>query len=386
MDCKHFGQCGSCSHAAIAYEDQLKEKMELTKEFLSPYASEEAFHEIVASPEQWAYRNKMEYSFGRDKESRKMVCGLHRKDIKRAIVDMETCPLFGEDAVKVCNALADYANKYNLSYFSTYGHKGFVRYVVIRKTVANKELMVNFVVSSQGELNKEEIIESLTALDLEHKLSSLYITISDAKSDAVIPEQVECIYGSEFITEEVNDLSFKIYPFTFFQVNPKALPSFYESFVKAADLKETDEILDIYCGVGTISSILSPHCRYVWGIEFSQDSVDSAFENAKENKINNVSFMAGDAKVVLHENLATWTNKMDAVVVNPPRSGIAPKAAKKIIALNAPKIIYSSCNVKTMAQNMEQFSEFYDLLYVKPFDFFPQTKHFEVLTVLKRKD
>jgi len=385
MVCKHFSQCGGCSFQDIPYEDQLKNKQQLTVELLSEFTAKENIHQIQPSPDQWFYRNKMEYSFSRDIETKQIVCGLHRKDVRRAIVDMQECLIFSEDTAKITKVMTDYANKHELTFYSTYGRKGFLRYIVIRKSVAQRSLMINIVVTSQGELDREELLEGFKDLDLEYDLKSVYLTVSDALSDAVVPEKVELLWGDPFIVETVCDLNFKITPFTFFQVNPPALENFYPHLREIVDIKKTDTVLDVYCGVGTISSVIASECKFVWGIEYSEDAVNDAFENAKLNNITNMSFIAGDARKVLAESMQNFKGKIDLLIVNPPRSGITPKTVKKLISVGSSRIIYSSCNVKTCAENIAQFSQAYDLQYVKPFDFFPHTRHFEVLTVLKRK-
>lgn len=385
IKCQHFGKCGGCSFQDIPYEEQLNNKQALVEELFLPFTAKENIHSIVASPDMWFYRNKMEYSFSRDRETKQIVCGLHRKDVRRTIVDMQECPIFCEDTAKLTKVITDYANKYDLTFYSTFGHKGFLRYFVVRKSNANKSLMINIVVTSQDELKTEEIIDAYNALELEYDLKSIYLTISDAKSDAVVPEKVQLLWGDEHIVEKVYGLEFKITPFTFFQVNPPALEKFYPALRELADVKETDTVLDVYCGVGTIASVLAPKCKFVWGVEYSEDSVRDAADNAVVNGIDNMSFMAGDARKVLYENMSLFKDKIDLLVVNPPRSGITPKTVKRLMEINAPRIVYSSCNAKTCAENLAQFEEKYELVYAKPFDFFPHTKHFEVLTLLKRK-
>lgn len=385
MICKHFTQCGGCSFQDIPYEQQLLDKQQLTVDLLGKYTDLSNIAFIESSPDLYYYRNKMEYSFGRDKETKKIVCGLHRNDQRRAIVDMQECIIFAKDLADLTEVFTEYANDNDLGYYSTFNHKGFLRYLIIRRSFAEKELMINIVVTSQGEMNRETIVERLRSLRLAEKLSSIYLTISDAKSDAAVPEKIELLWGREYLNERVCGLDFKISPFTFFQVNPPALEKFYPAVRKAAAAKQTDKVLDLYCGVGTISSVVAPDCDFLWGIEYTEQSVIDAAGNAKKNGINNISFISGDANKLLQERMHVFKDNIDIIITNPPRSGMTPKAVRRMLEINAPRIVYSSCNVKTLSSDLELITKHYDLVSVKPFDFFPHTKHFEILTVLQRK-
>ena len=385
MQCRHFGSCGGCSHQDIPYEEQLSRKQAFCAEKLAPFVDASRILPIVPSPSQWAYRNKMEYSFSREMETQKLVCGLHRKDKRRAITDMQECPIFLEDVTRITDVVREYAVKYDLPYYSTYSHKGFLRYVVVRRSFSEGTLMVNVVTTTDRTLHEQELVDAFRALSLSQKLVSVCFTTSDAMGDAVVPEDVRCVWGDDHLTERVGANSYKIFPFTFFQVNPPALPAFYDQILSFADLQGHERVLDLYCGVGTISAVLSTRCKEVVGVEYTPESVRSAAENAAANGHPNMRFYAGDAGAVIRTYADTWTKAFDLAVVNPPRSGVMHKTLEKIVDLKIPTILYSSCNVKTLAENMAQIHDRYEMVAARPFDFFPHTDHFEVLTVLKRR-
>jgi 23S rRNA (uracil-5-)-methyltransferase RumA len=290
-----------------------------------------------------------------------------------------------DDIAKITAVMTAYAQKYDLPYYSTYNHKGFLRYIVVRRSFAQNTLMVNVVTTTEKTLHEQELIDAFTALALSHRLVSICVTTSDAMGDAVVPEAVRCVWGNDHLIERVGANSYKIFPFTFFQVNPPALPAFYEQILAFADLKGYERVLDLYCGVGTIAAVLSTRCKEVVGVEYTPESVRAAAENAAANGHPNMRFYAGDTGAVIREYAATWKGAFDLMVVNPPRSGVMHKTLEKIVDLKVPTVLYSSCNVKTLAENMAQIHDRYEMIAARPFDFFPQTDHFEVLTVLKRR-
>ena len=383
--CRHFGQCGGCSFQDIPYEQQLAQKDARVRELLGASIDADAIHPIQPSPSTVYYRNKMEYTLSRDMDSQVIVCGLHRTDRRKQIVDMKECLLFSEDVPALAEAVCGWANERGYSFFSTWSHKGFLRYMVVRKTHSTRELMVNIVTTSQDQPDTAALLDRLTGLKTAYTLKSVYHTVSDATSDAVVPENVRLLWGQERLTERIQGLTFTISPFTFFQVNPAALEEFYPCLKEQAGLQSDDVVLDLYCGIGTIGLQLAPRCKYVWGVEAVEDSVRDAFANAAANGIANISFMAGDTRRILHEQETAWQGKVNVVVVNPPRSGISPRVVNRIINLNARRIVYSSCNIGSMAADLRLLNERYRPSFVKPFDFFPHTRHFEVLAILDRK-
>jgi 23S rRNA (uracil1939-C5)-methyltransferase len=383
--CRHFGQCGGCSFRDVPYAEQLAGKDARVLELLGPLASASVIHAIHPSPVTAYYRNKMEYTLSRDQDSQDIICGLHRTDSRRQIVDMKECLLFSEDVPLLVEAVCRWADQRKYSFFSTWSHKGFLRYLILRKTHATRELMVNVVTSSQEQLDAPGLVERLNGLDLGYTLKSVYHTVSDALSDAVVPDDVRLLWGQPRLTERMQGLSFAISPFTFFQVNPAALEEFYPCLKEQAGLTPDDVVLDLYCGIGTIGLQLAPRCKYVWGVEAVEASVRDAFENSASNGITNISFMAGDTRRILYEQESAWQGKVSVVVINPPRSGTSPRVVKRIMNLNPRRIVYSSCNIASMAADIRLLSERYQPMFIKPFDFFPHTRHFEVLAVLDRK-
>ena len=377
--CRHFGECGGCKFQDIEYPAQLLTKHNEIKNLLKhPLSSKLA--PIIGSDHIYFYRNKMEFSFLRHDD--RISCGLHHLRHKREIINIEECNIFSKDTALILESLRRFFNDKGTSVYDRYSHKGFLRHLVLREAKNTQDFMVNLVTSSQGSFDKEELVRVLLCLSLNKRISSIIWTVNDSLSDAVVPERCSVIYGENYIEEIIQGLRFKIMPHSFFQVNPCILDTFYATLKGILNLQESHRVLDIFCGMGTISFILSGLCDFVWGIEAESYAVDNAYINASSNNIKNAAFLSGNARTVLFNNMYLWKNNIDIVVINPPRSGISKKIIQRIKEINPGKIIYSSCNPVSFMENLEWFLDSYDIDIIQPFDFFPHTPHVEVLGLL----
>ncbi|HPJ71400.1 MAG TPA: methyltransferase domain-containing protein, partial [bacterium] len=203
--------------------------------------------------------------------------------------------------------------------------------------------------------------------------------------DAVVPESVALLAGKGYLVEEVEGLKFKIPPFSFFQVNPRAVAGFYRVLRDLPLAADPGMVLDLFCGIGPISLLLAPRAREVVGVEMDGAAVETARENAVLNGAGNVEFIAGDARKVLYERRENWTGRFGLLVVNPPRSGIGKKVLKRIRELRPPFILYSSCNPRTFSEQAEGLFDDYRPVLGRPFDFFPHTPHQELLALFERR-
>lgn len=383
MICKHFGYCGGCRFLDQEYSLQLRKKNEHCRELLLDSGIKTKLSEIIPSPQPLYYRNKMEFTFYHD--GGELVCGLHRRDKNRSVFQLEECLLFSEDISFIMTAVMEFARKSGQTAYHPYRHQGFWRNLVVREGKFTDQIMVNLVTSSDGDLDEDDLREALNGLPTKKRITSLIHTINDSLSNAVIPEQVTVLNGSSFLEENVFNLSFRIPPFSFFQVNPFIMNEFYPKLHRILNLKGSENILDLFCGSGTIGLVLSSRANSIVGIELDKVAIENARSNALINRIENLTFITGKASKVMVENRSHWPGKFDLVVVNPPRSGISKKVVKRILEINPERVIYSSCNPKTFFQQAEWLLERYHLEAVQPFDFFPQTPHMELLAVFVRE-
>jgi 23S rRNA (uracil1939-C5)-methyltransferase len=382
MTCKHFGECGGCRFLDREYHLQLGEKDELCRRLLEDAGIKTDLREIIPSPQPFYYRNKMEFTFYHD--GGELVCGLHRRDKNRSVFQLEECLLFSEDLPLIMNAVMKFARASGLPAYHPYRHEGFWRNLVVREGKFTGQIMVNLVTSSEGKIDDDALRQAFEGLPTERRIISLIHTVNDSLSNAVIPERVSILRGDPFYEEKLFQLSFRIPPFSFFQVNPFIMNVFYPELHRVLDLKGSEKILDIFCGGGTIGLVLSSRAESILGIELDETAVENARSNARLNQVGNLSFIAGKASRVMVENREDWPGQFDLVVVNPPRSGITKKVVKRILEINPERVVYSSCNPKTFFPQAGMLLESYHLEIIQPFDFFPQTPHMELLAVFRR--
>jgi len=383
--CRHFGTCGGCRSQDIPYPLQLKKKETQCRELLSDYLEESALAPIVGSPSPIYYRNKMEFTFGTD-ENGKLACGLHMRQNSRRVFELFECLIFSPHTTPVMTAVRKFRRDYNLEPYNCRRHTGFWRNLVLRETKFTGRLMVNLVTTSAAEVDTSRLLEYLRSeLPPDIKLSLLH-TINDDPADAVKPGKFNFFSGDEWLDEEIDGLTFRIPPFSFFQVNPEAIKVFYRELKKLPWLEDNTRVLDIFCGTGPLGIVLAGISGQVTGIELDPYAVETARLNCRLNGVENSRYIIGDARKILLANRETWQSRFNLVVVNPPRSGLSKKVIKRILEIAPPTILYSSCNPKTFALQAGAILEQYDLVYARPFDFFPHTPHLELMTVFKRRE
>jgi 23S rRNA (uracil-5-)-methyltransferase RumA len=377
--CKHFGSCGGCSFQDIPYLEQLRRKEEKVKELMAQNAISSELKPINYYPE-WFYRNKIEFSF---KANGNLACGFYKKGNHTELVDIEECLIFSETAVDILKTVKKFANSRNYPAYDKFSYQGFLRNLIVREAKFSKEIMVGLVTTGKESLDKEGFIKELTSLKLESKIKSIYWIINDSPSDAVVFQKKELLFGEPFIQENLGGLHFKIGIDSFFQVNPRAIKDFYTKISDYAGLKGKERVLDLFCGTGGIGIFLAKHAKFVWAVELEKPIIDAAWENAKLNGIENISFFSADVRKFLN-NQGAFYKDIDVLIVNPPRPGLSNKIKRAILRLTPKRIFYSSCNPETLFRDLKNFLPAYKINFVEPFDFFPHTRHLECLATLKK--
>tara|TARA_B100000315_G_C14592979_1_gene596964 strand:- start:4606 stop:5754 length:1149 start_codon:yes stop_codon:yes gene_type:complete len=378
--CKYFGDCGGCSFQDIPYPEQLKAKEAVVRDLMEANYSDLELKPINSGSQMY-YRNKMEFTFF---QNSKVVCGFYSKKEKRKVLDLEECMIFSPDAVLILKAVKDFVNTRNYKAYDKFIYKGFLRHLIIRETKFSNEIMLGIVTTTATVFDKEAFVKVLLKLSLKSKIKSIYWIKNDSTSDAVVFEDKELLYGVETITERLNGLSFKIGIDTFFQVNPRMLAEFYTKLKDHLNISSEERVLDLFCGVGSIGIFLAKSAKYVWGVELSKEIVDLAWENARDNNIDNISFFVSDARRFLNTQ-GSFYKDIDVLVINPPRCGLSKRMIRAILRLNPERILYSSCNPKAMFSDLDSLAINYTPQFFEPFDFFPHTRHLEVCSLLKRK-
>lgn len=379
--CKHFGQCGGCSFQDVPYSEQLKRKEERVRELMELNGISCELKPIN-SYEEWFYRNKMEFSFGLGDE---LACGFYKKGSHRELINIEECLIFSQSAGNILKAVKEFVKTNGCSAYNKFSYTGFLRNLIIRETKNTSEIMIGLVTTSQETLKREAFVQTLSSLKLPQIIKSIYQITNDSMSDAVMFEKKDLLFGAQFIEEKLGDFKFKIAIDSFFQVNPIAINNLYSKIRSYAKLTKEEKVLDLFCGGGCIGIFLSREAKFVWGVEISEAIIETARENAKQNNIENISFITADARKFLNEQMAFYRDT-DVLIINPPRSGLSGKVMRAILRLSPKKIFYSSCNPETLFSNLKELATAYKPEFVEPFDFFPHTPHLETLVLLQRNN
>lgn len=379
--CPHFGVCGGCSSQTLTYEKQLELLSEEVKDlFANANLQTGTYEDIAFSELQYEYRNKMEFTFGDMEKGGELTLGMHIKNKSFGIINVDECKIVDEDFRKIIKSTVEYFRKTNLPYYRVMKREGYLRHLVIRKAKNTGEIMINIVTTTQIDFDLSEYTEILKNIDFTGKLVSVLHTENDSFSDAVVPDKVNILYGIDHIQENLLGLKFNISPFSFFQTNSKGAEELYSIVRDYLGNSDNKVVFDLYCGTGTIGQIVAPNAKKVVGIELVEEAVLAARENAKLNGLNNCEFLPGDVA----EIIKTVKDKPDIIILDPPRSGVHPKALDYVIKFNAPEIIYVSCNPKSLVNDLSVLVESgYRVVKTRVKDMFPNTPHVEVVVGLQ---
>ncbi len=390
-ECPHFGQCGGCTSQFIPYEKQLELKkqqvLKLFKDNLETAVSKEEAEvfnnlEIQYSPELYEYRNKMEFTFGNYEKDGQLNLGMHVKNKSFSVITVDHCKIVDNDFRKIITIIVNYFRKENLTFYKVMKKEGYLRNLVVRKAKNTGEILVNLVTTSQINFDLKPLTELLVNADYDGVFKGFIHTINDRLSEIVQPDEIKVLYGEDHITEEILGLKFKISPFSFFQTNSRGAEKLYSIVKDFIEESKAKVVFDLYCGTGTIGQIAAPEAKKVIGIELIEEAVKAANENAKLNGLTNCEFIAGDVAQVIkniHE-------KPDLIILDPPRPGVHPKAMDYVIKFNAPKIVYVSCNPKSLMVDLKSLGEAgYAIKKVVLMDMFPHTPHTEAICLLEHE-
>lgn len=392
--CSIFPACGGCMYQTMEYEDQLNMKAEQVKNLLDKVivnagqvdedgSPDYVFEGIKGSPMEFAYRNKMEFSFGDEYKDGPLALGLHKKGSTYDVLNAYDCKLVHEDMTKILQCVGEYFRSRNVSYYKKMQHVGYLRHLLLRRANTTGEILVNLVTTSQEEHDLEPLKEELLALPLEGEIVGFLHIINDALSDMVQSDETRILYGKDYFYEEILGLKFKVTPFSFFQPNSYGAEVLYNTAREYIGDTKDMTVFDLYSGTGTISQILSPVAKKVIGVEIVEEAVQAAKENAELNGIDNCRFFAGDVLKVIDE----IEEKPDFIVLDPPRDGIHPKALPKIRdSFRCERIVYISCKPTSLARDILEFSKGgYHVKRVCCVDMFPNTVHVETVVLLSQQ-
>lgn len=380
--CSIFPACGGCMYQTMPYDEQRRMKEQQVKEILdAAVQGDYIFEGVKASPKEFAYRNKMEFSFGDAYKDGPLSLGLHKKGSTYDVLTAADCRLVHEDLTKILSVVLSYFRQREVSYYKKMQHTGYLRHLLLRRGDATGEILVNLVTTTQETHDFKPLVEELLKLELEGRIVGILHILNDSLSDVVQSDETKVLYGQDFFYEKLLGMEFKITPFSFFQPNSRAAEVLYRTVREYIGDIHNMTVFDLFSGTGTIGQVLAPVAKQVIGVEIVEEAVEAARENAAHNGLSNCRFIAGDVFRVLDE----IEEKPDVIVLDPPRDGIHPKALPKILDYGVDKIVYISCKVTSLARDLEMIqARGYRVVKAVAVDQFVHTVHCEVCVLLGR--
>jgi 23S rRNA (uracil1939-C5)-methyltransferase len=371
--CDHFPACGGCRFQDLAYEAQVDAKARQVVDALERIGKLTGFETEPAVPAEslFHYRNKLEYSFTATPEG--VGLGFHRAGRWDEVLDIERCWLTTDLGNAIRNGVRAWANEQGLPAFDQETHEGYLRHLVVREGRNTAQALVTLV-TAPGDLPEESFVATLRRFP---EVRSVHWALNDSPAEVTnLPTKL--LWGEWAIEEVILGLRVRIRPNAFLQTNTEMCEKLYRLAGEYAGLTGEETVYDLYCGAGTIGLSLARDALTVWGIDSSEESIACAVENAELNGIANTAFFAGDVAADLDE-LRERAGPADVVVVDPPRAGLAGKALEHVASVQAPRLVYVSCNPTTLAGNAKELTgRFgYRLERVRPVDMFPHTPHVE---------
>ena len=394
--CRHFGVCGGCQWQMLPYNRQLVYKQKqvfdnLTRIGKLPLPE---FEPIEAAYPVTRYRNKIEYTFSNKRyllpeelqneniSTQMDVAGFHAKGLFDKVVDIIECHLQDEPTNAIRLAIKKYALENNYSFYDIREHSGLLRTMQVR-LCRSGELMINIVFGKNDKKKIKELSDHI--LYLFPSVTTLLFTINEKKNDSLFDLNPVIYSGKGHVIETLEDFKFKIGPKSFFQTNTYQGEKLYRVAREYAELTGNEIVYDLYCGTGSIGIFVSGKAKKVIGVEMIKEAVDDAIENALLNGVEHAKFFTGDVADVCNDEFFAEHGKPDVIITDPPRAGMSEQLVKKILEMEAPLVVYVSCNPATQARDLNMMKDKYDVTRVRPVDMFPHTHHIENVVQLRLK-
>jgi len=384
-ECTEYSRCGGCNLRHITYDYTLKIKKAIVQNCLYKALNREVeVQNVIGMEKPIFYRNKLQYPVGTNKEGQP-VMGVYSSRTHN-IVPVSNCYIQNDKCNEIANDIFSFIKENNISAYNEQTLKGTVRHIVIRIGIRTNEVLVTIVVNDNNFNKEKEFVEYITSK--HENIKTIVKNYNTKNTNVILGSKNEVIFGSGFIYDILGDYKFKISPLSFYQVNPIQTEILYNTAINAgaSSSDNNSTALDLYCGIGTIGIFASKNFKKVYGIEIIEQAIEDAKENAKINKVDNIEFYAGDVEKILPQILEKIEDKPNVVFVDPPRKGLDNKTIQVLKDLQPEKIIYISCNPATLARDLKELEEKYEIKMVQPVDMFPYTSHVECVSALELKE
>ncbi len=393
--CEHFGTCGGCKWQYLSYEMQLQFKQKQVFDAMSRIGKIEnpVIEPIMGSALERFYRNKLDYSFADRKwlttaemnvefPAFEPGLGFHIPGKFDKVLDINQCYLQPDPSNAIRLAVRKYCVENDLTFMNIRKREGMMRGLIIRNTIKG-DLMVIVMVYQDEEGKLNGLLQHLK--DNFPQITSLLYVINNKANDTIHDQEIHCFHGLPYITEEMEGLDFRIGPKSFFQTNSLQALTLYKVAREYAGLTGNEHVYDLYTGTGTIANFVARQAKSVVGIEYVKEAIDDAKLNSSLNNIANTVFYAGDMKDLLVDSFMEENGRPDVIITDPPRAGMHADVVAQLLKVEAPRIVYVSCNPATQARDIEMMSAKYNVVKLQPVDMFPHTAHVENVALLELK-
>lgn len=384
--CPYARQCGGCQIQALSYAKQLAYKQQKIQNNLmriGGFSLEEIPMEpIIGMEEPFYYRNKAQFPVGTDKEGN-LITGFYAGRT-HSIISNTKCYLGVEVNEKILEIVMDYMKKQGISAYDETTGKGLVRHILIRYGFQSKEIMVCIVVNGNKLPASDQLVKELVKIP---GMTSITLNVNKERTNVILGREIKLLWGQQYITDQIGEVSYQISPLSFYQVNPVQTKKLYEKALEFAQLEGDETVWDLYCGIGTISLFLAQKAKQVYGVEIVPAAIEDAKRNAALNGFTNAEFFVGKAEDVLPEKYKNEGIYADVIVVDPPRKGCEESVLDTMVKMQPKRIVYVSCDSATLARDLRYLREHgYQVEKVQGVDQFPHTTHVETVVLLSKGD
>ena len=370
--------CGGCVFQNASYEYELRYKKHKVEETLKRIGHLENIkvNDVIGMDDPSHYRNKIQVPFG--KENKHVIYGFYKSNTHK-IIPIKECNIEDKKAGPILKEIASLMEEFHIDPYNEDYRIGIIRHVLIRTSISTSEIMVVFVSNVDTFPGRNNFIKEL--VNRCPQISTIIFNVNKRDTNVILGENEKTLYGKGFITDEILGLKFNISSKSFFQVNPIQVQKLYGSALEYANLSKKDTVLDAYAGVCTIGLLAAPHVKHVTSVELVKSAVINGRNNAKLNNINNIDIIEDDCTLYINKKLP----KFDVVIMDPPRKGSTPEFLNALLKIKPSRIIYISCDVSTLARDLEYLVKDYNITTIQPVDMFPRSFHVETIVGLSLK-
>ena len=380
-ECPLSASCGGCDFWHMDYEEESRLKADRVRQCLNRIGGENLEEmPILAAPTCHGYRNKAQYPVARKKD--RAYAGFFKAGTHE-VVENARCRILPEETDQVKDTVIDYVNRNHVSVYDEAAHKGLLRHIYVRRGAVSGQILVCLAINGRAIPKAELLIGELQKIP---GFTTLVLSVNTKKGNAVLGDEFITLHGPGYIEDTLCGLTFRLSPRSFYQVNHHQAQRLYDAAITQAGITKDDTVLDLYCGVGTITLAMAKAAGKVIGIEVIPQAVEDAKDNAKRNGIENAEFFCGDAGQAALE-LEKQGVTADVVVVDPPRKGLNADTIEALARFAPRRIVYVSCDPATLARDVALLKERgYRLQNAMAADLFPRCAHVETIVLLGRKD